>query len=341
MTNYPAKVQFNFKIHLESIKPYYNLAERWSNSTQKIDEILNIDYDFAALGADYEIYLLAAKYFASQRSNEYSDEELTAIYNLSQEAFAIAYLFCENEWQTYYRYIYKSYQVDTKKQTKSENFISKEFIELQDILRLYRMTNNIESTDIRLRQKINGNIDKNQTIELESEDRSFIIESLLNNKLDGWYNKQLTNAEISVFKQSIGKKFEYNENLPIANIIDKMNNITSQGIMYLLDIHKKANDSSLQYLTDLYECIKQNWSWDTRKSPLNTFNSLIVKTLDRYIDDKAIEHKDIFIIGSRKYKEQFMFSILRVLNLIPKNESYEVSKPFDAKEDYIKDLLKK
>jgi len=344
MTKYkdPVKLQLSYKIDLESIKPYYNLAEKSIKPIEKFNRYLNVDYDVSIFGYDYEFYHLTSNFFMPKRKDEYTEEEKKILYDMIEESFAIAYLFCENEWNTYYKYIYNSYQVDIKKFRKKENYIAKELIALEDIIKLFKMFENVDSSDARLRLKDKyGNVDKNSIIELNSEERLFAVKALLERRLISWESKQLTIKDIEILKKNKGKQLLYDENQPIVSILKKMNNITSQGIMYLNDVHNKSSSTDLSYLTELYQCIKDNWSWDERASPLNTFNSLIAKTLNQYLDDKITLHEDIFKKGLNKHKLQAIFSVLRILNLIPDKESLDVSKTFDAKEDYIKDLLKK
>lgn len=344
MTKYkdPVKLQVSYKIDLESIKPYYNLAEKWIKPIEKFNRHLDIDYEIFIFGYDYEYYHLTSNYFIPKSKEEYTEEEKKILYTIIEESFAIAYLFCENEWNRYYKYIYNSYQVDVKKDRKKENYIAKELIELEDIIKLFKMYENVDSSDARLRLKDNyGNVDKNSIIELDSEERLLVVKTLLEKRITSWESKQLTAKDIKTLKKSMGKQLVYNENLPIVSILNKMNNITSQGIMYMNDVQNKPLNTDLAYLTELYECIKDNWSWDERASPLNTFNALIAKTLNQYLDEKIALHNDIFKKGLNKHKLQAIFSVLRILNLIPDKESLDVSKSFDAKEDYIKDLLKK
>lgn len=52
------------------------------------------------------------------------------------------------------------------------------------------------------------------------------------------------------------------------------------------------------------------------------------------------QHKDIFSQGLKKHKEHYLFSLLRIFNIVPERESLQYDKPLDAKEDYIKDLMK-
>ncbi len=336
------KVKIDFTIDLENIKPYYNLEEKYIQPIYKINRFYNLKYDFIVLGQDYEIYHLFSLYFLSKDKEEYTKQELDVLYKIIEEAFAIAYLYCENEWNNHYKYIYNSYQVNVKKDQRKTNYISEERIELDEIITIFKIYKNINPSDIKLKIVNDEVTPKNKylSVGLTSKERLFFAQNVLEKRLESWQSKQLTAAEIELYKNSIGKEFVYGDNHPIFSILKKMNNITSQGIMYLNDIQKKPITLDLEYLLDLQKCIKDNWSWDGRASPLNYFNSLIVKTLNRFIEDKITTHKDKFEKGQANHKLQAIFSVLRILNLIPNIDSYSVYENFDAKENYINEFLR-
>lgn len=338
----PEKYKFNYSLNLDSIKDYYDIENNPVLTKTAKDGLYEIEYEFFVLGDDYNVYYLLGQYFKPKDKEGYTDAERDLIYEMASELISICYLYGKFLWNEYYKIFYNSYELDTSKSKKSTNYISNELIELKKLINLFKMYNEIELTDMRLRLKDTaGNVKNDHTIEIGLNDRRIITKILLDNSLENWKQKHLTEKDIKWFEGVIGKELVYKENSPIAVYLNKAEKITSQGIMFLLKEHNQMIRYDLDYLTQLYDALVANWSWDKRASPLNTFNSIVVKAVNRYIIDKAAVNKGNYKIGLKRNKEQAIFSLLRIINTVPNNPSYSVDAAVDAKEDYIKDLLKK
>ncbi|MEJ5143850.1 hypothetical protein [Sphingobacterium sp. MYb388] len=339
------KVNINYSIDLTNIAPYYNYTPSFPDPKKENNMIMEIDIERYVGGDDWNISSFIQRYFQPINPRNYTGEEVQVIHTLYYEIIAITYLFATYEWSTYFKYLYASYQIDKKapnsKFENKGNFISKELEQLKEIINLLQMIKHLDRSDATFRLKSeNGDVIKQNTLKIDSEEREVILNLLLAHRVSKWSLEQLTEEDIKYFNESLNMTFSFAEDLPIAQVMKKMNNITSQAIMKIFQDDGLYPNIELSYMERLFTEATQNWGWDERVSPLNKFNSLIAKTLDRYLTDKSTELSNYFKIGLKKQKEHIIFSCLRFFGFVPQNPKLDFDQPFDLKEDYIKDLLK-
>ncbi|MEN5086603.1 hypothetical protein ABE426_09050 [Sphingobacterium faecium] len=307
--------------------------------------IIEIDIERYVGGNDWNFGDFIQYYFQPLSQRNYTIDEFDVITKMHNEILAITYLFAKYEWSTYFKYLYTSYQIDKKAHNSkfeyTGNFISKEVEQLKEIINLLQMIKHLDRSDATFRLKSeNGDVIKHNTLKIDSDEREVILNLLLERRVSEWSLEQLTEEDIKYFNENLNKSFSFSEDLPIAQVMKKMNKITSQAIMKIFQDDGLYPNIELSYMERLYTEVTRNWGWDERVSPLNKFNSLIAKTLDRYLTDKSTELSKNFRIGLKKQKEHIIFSCLRFFGFVPQNPKLDFDQPFDLKEDYIKDLLK-
>ncbi|OOG18313.1 hypothetical protein BWD42_13735 [Sphingobacterium sp. CZ-UAM] len=336
----PKKISITYTIDPKSLETYYQYEPEFSSVNSENVKELNINIERYVEGEDWNIPYFIQLYFQPIEFRDFRDEEILVITRLFEEITAITYLFAKYEWNTYYRHLYESY--DAYSETSKSRNISNEVEQLKEIINILLMKEHLDRSDATFRLKAeNKDVIKENTLKIGLEERDLVLTLLLERRIEEWFSKHLSEEDVKFFIRSLNKKHTYSKNLPIVQVIKKMNSTTSQAIMKIFQDEELYPKIELNYLNKLHSEIMENWRWDERASPLNKFNSLIAKTLDRYLSDKSNELNAVFRIGMRKQKEHIIFSCLRFFGFVPQNPKLNFDQPSDLKEDYIKDLLKK
>lgn len=339
------KININYSIDLTNIVPYYNYAPSFPDPKKENNMLMEIDIERYVQGDDWNLGNFIQQYFQPISPRDYTNDEIDVITILHNEILAITYLLANYEWSTYFSYLYTSYKIDAKAPDSqfeyTGDFISEEVEQLAEIINILQMIKHLDRGDATFRLKSeNGDVIKQNTLKIDSNERELLLSVLLERRASEWSSVQLTDKDIMTFHNNLQKTYTFSDKLPIAEVMKKMNSITSQAIMKIYQDDGLYPQIELSYMERLHAEVTQNWAWDERVSPLNKFNSLIAKALDRYLTDKSTELSEYFRIGMKKQREHIIFSCLRFFAFVPQNPKLDFDEPFDLKEDYIKDLLK-
>ncbi len=336
------------EVNLQDLNRYYNFEKYLSKGIKVLGfEVKRIiPYQAIVNGVpiphdDCNIQKGITTLYFDKIYEELSNDEKARIDYILEDMTVIAHCYVENEWKNFYSYLHNHDRVskdDSDKSKKHHLEIQKNF--LRDMLTLFEMAENKSNSHslFRLVDEY-GAVDTTKTIKIEGIEQNNISKYLLQLKFDAWIDRYKSLGLIEAYNKSIGKTYRYGiDEVPMDEYSEHLATITNQAVLYLYITEEIEPTLSFDYISKLYHHIESNFPNFKATSVLNHFNKIIVTAVNEYLENDLNSDDRKYKV---KNKDLFLFSILALFNLIPKdNPNIQLTGKQSAKEDYVKELLR-
>lgn len=336
------------EVNLESLNKYYDFGKYISQgiktkgfTIKRIIPYQDIINGIPVPHDDCNIQKRLTTLYYDKAYEELSDEEKARIDYILEDMTVIAFSYVENEWQNYYRYLYNKDHISKDESDTSKTHhleIQKGF--LKDMLTLFEVINNPTKSHSLIRVIDDyKSVISNKTIKIEGEEQLSLAEHILKIKFDAWIKRYKPLELIDSYNDSIGKTYRYGiDEVPMEKYSDELATITNQAIFYLYVTQTITPNLSHDYISTLYKHIDNNFPSFKATSVLNHFNKILTTSVNDYLENDLNSDSTKFKV---KNKDMFLFSLLVLFNLIPKdNINIQLSGKQSSKEDYVKELLR-
>lgn len=308
-----------------NVEEYLKKREEAINKSRTVFyqlEVLRIhtELEEAIYHKDYDYIEYSSKVLFKRPSKDLSSEETHVLNEFIENLFSIVILFKEDYWDKYF-----SNFEDFRNYQQESDCIE----EVKDILNILKMRDDLPNSEFVLRRRDSkyGTVNIDETTQVNEVFKETMFEYYAQVK----YQNFLHRFNLSRFL----KPDEASLNIPISEYtnLPEFDRLVTD-CSFILEFKGITPSCTTTYFQQLVDVLIQSTSFHGKLSPLYEFDKLVVKAMNAFIEDHS--HEKL----KKKDKHFLLFSMLRVFKLVPNRLSLQLSGTEDAKEDFIKQIIR-